>query len=63
MAVIDRAAIIRQKLEGLERYARLVISNTFTSETLTELKGNAKDLCDEVKDEADLVKLDIDEWT
>ncbi len=63
MAVIDRAAIIRQKLEGLERYAQLVTSNSFTEETLDELKTNAQSLCDEVKAEADLIKTDIGEWS
>jgi len=61
MAVEDRLRTLREKVDEIQRYARLVISNTFSPETLTELKGHAKDFCDEAKAELDLIKNDIDE--
>ena len=61
MAVEDRLGTVHQHTEGIRRYARLIISNTFTPETLAELKGNAKDLCDNAKAELDLIKNEIDE--
>lgn len=61
MAVEDRLGTVQQRIEGIRRYARLIISNSFTTETLAELKGNAKDLCDDTKAEVDLIKNDIDE--
>lgn len=61
MAVEDRLGKVHEQIEGIRRYARLIVSNSFTPDTLTELKGNAKDLCDSAKAELDLVKNDIDE--
>jgi len=61
MALEDRLGTVYQQIEGIRRYARLIISNSFTPDTLAELKGNAKDLSDSAKAELDLIKNDIDE--
>jgi len=60
MAVEDRLGTVAQQLEGTRRYIRLIIGNTFSPDTLTELKANAKDLCDAARAELDLIKDDID---
>lgn len=62
MAVDDRITAIQQKLEAVQRYNRLASSTTFSEGTLDELMDKAKALCDEVKDELDLIKTDIGEW-
>jgi len=61
MSVEDRLGIVQQQIERTRRYVRLVIGNTFSPDTLDELKNNAKDLCDDAKAELDLVKNEIDE--
>jgi len=63
MAVEDRIAVVQALLDGIKRYARLVQGNSFTEDTLSELKGNAKDVCNEAKSEIDSTKTDIDNWS
>lgn len=62
MAVLDRLVAVRAKLDEIARYTELVTRNSFTDDTLEELKGNAKSLCDEAKGELDLIKADIGNW-
>lgn len=63
MAIEDRISQVQALLGRLRRYTQLVISDGFTEETLDELKGNAKSICDEAKAEIDLIKIDIGNWT
>lgn len=63
MAVLDRILVMREKLDEVARYTQLVTTNSFTPETLDELKANAKSLCDEAKGELDFIKADIANWS
>jgi len=51
------------KLVGRVRvYDKLVTEDSLQSATVDDMKGNAKDLCDEIKTETDLIKNEIDKW-
>ena len=63
MAVEDRISQVLEQLERLRRYTRLVINDGFSDATLTELKTNAKTICDDIKAEVDQIKTDINGWT
>ena len=51
------------KLVGRVRvYDKLVTEDSLQSATVDDMKDNAKDLCDEIKTETDLIKNEIDNW-
>ncbi|MBA7681076.1 hypothetical protein ES703_89404 [subsurface metagenome] len=51
------------KLVGRVRvYDKLVTEDSLQSATVDDMKDNAKDLCDEIKTETDLIKNEIDKW-
>lgn len=52
------------KLVGKVRvFDKLVIEDSLEPATVEDIKGNAKDLCNEIKTEADLIKNEIDQWS
>jgi len=51
------------KLVGKIRvYDKLVTEDSLEPATVDDMKDNAKDLCDEIKTETDLIKNEIDKW-
>lgn len=44
-------------------YDKLVTENSLEPTTVDDMKGNAKDLCNVIKAEADLIKTEIDRWS
>lgn len=62
MAMDDRIEIVRQLLERVRNYNRLIVNDNFEVSTIDDMKGNAKDICDAIKDEVDLIKTEIDGW-
>lgn len=63
MAIENDIAQARALLDKIYQYERLVVGNTFQPDTIADMKGNAKDLCDEVKDKIDDIKTEIDNWS
>ncbi len=59
----DRIEQIKRLLERVSGYNRLIISDNFEGSTIDDMKGNAKDICDEAKDKIDEIKDEIDQWS
>lgn len=62
MAIDDRVEAIRQLLERIKTYNRLIVADNFEASTVDDMKGNAKDICDQAKAELDQIKAEIDQW-
>ena len=62
MSVAERIALIRSLLDKLHSYQRMIDGNSFENSTVTDIKGNAKSLCDQIKSEADSIKAEINLW-
>lgn len=63
MAIDDRIEQIKRLLEQIKEANRCVGVGSFLPSTIEDLKGHAKGLADEVKDEVDEIKSDIDQWS
>lgn len=63
MAIVNRIEQVRVLLERVRSYTHLVTSDNFEENSITDMKGNAKDACDQAKDEIDHIKDEIDEWS
>lgn len=62
MAIPARIGAIHLLLDLVTKYHELVEVNDFLEDTVVDLKENAKNTCDTIKDEIDLIKDEIDEW-
>lgn len=62
MSIGDRIGVVRGLLDRIIAYDHMVASDSFTPDTITDMKGNAKDICDAVKSETDNIKIEIDQW-
>jgi len=63
MAIKDRVDGAKRLLDKVSLYNRLVIENSLEQDTIDDMKGNAKDICDDVKAEIDNIKSEIDQWS
>lgn len=63
MAVEDRIIQVKHLLDRVSNYNRLVTSDSFEAATIADMKGNAKEICDQVKDEITQIKSEIDQWS
>ena len=62
-AIDDEIASMRIKLDRIHQYDSVIASDNFEPETVEDIKGNAKALCDEIKTEADIIKSSVDLWS
>ncbi len=62
MSIAERIARVRSLLDRLHSYEHLIEADNFESGTVDDMKGNAKNLCDEIKAEADSIKTEINQW-
>ena len=62
MSIAERIALVRSLLDRLHSYERLIDADNFEPNTVDDIKGNAKDLCDAIKIEADSIKTEINQW-
>ena len=62
MSIADRVAHVRALLDKLQSYEHMIDANGFTTATVDDMKGNAKNLCDVIKADADNIKTEIDQW-
>ena len=62
MAIEVRVERIRGQIDKIRRYNQLVVEDSLLPATIEDIQGNAKDLCNEIKAEADLIKTEIDQW-
>jgi len=60
--IISRFNTIKRKMEDVVFLADMIDKNNFEEATVHDMAGNAKDKCDLVKAEVDLIKGVIDEW-
>jgi len=63
MAIEDNIAQVRKRLDMISQYNNMVRNNNFEPDTITDMKGNAKDICDAAKSELDTIKDEIDNWS
>ncbi len=62
MTTKEKIAQIRSKLDMIASYQFMVDANNFEGDTITDMKGNTKDICDAIKDLVTGIKTDIDNW-
>lgn len=60
--IISRFNTIKRKMEDVVSLADMIEKNNFEPPTVQDMAGNAKALCDLVKNEVDAIKAVIDEW-
>lgn len=63
MGIDDRIEQVRTLLERVRSYHRLLLADNFEAATVTDMKSNAKAICDEAKAELDELKAEIDQWS
>jgi len=63
MSIEERVAEVRKSLDMIQQYERMVANNNFEPGTIADMKGNAKDICDVVKSEMDVIKSEINDWS
>jgi len=63
MTIGVRLERIRGLIDRIRRYNHLIAEDSLQPTTVDDMKGKAKDLCDEIRAEADLIKNDIDQWS
>jgi len=63
MMIGERIGRILDLLEKIRRYERVIAADNFEPATVADMKGNAKDFCDQAKAEIDQIKSEIDEWS
>lgn len=62
MAIEDRIETVKALLKKLSNYNRIVVENNFEPSTITDIKKNAKSLCDDIKTEVKEIKDEINNW-
>lgn len=63
MAIKDRVDGAKRLLDKVNLYNKLVTENSLEEDTIDDMKGNAKALCDDVKTEIGNIKSEIDQWS
>ncbi len=63
MAIDQRAREVSLLLDRINSYDRLILADNFEPNTVSDIKNNAKDICNQIKSEVDLIKGDIDGWS
>lgn len=63
MTLNDSIAQVRKKLDMISQYDNMVSNNDFEPDTVDDMKGNAKDICAEIKSVVDDIKTEIDNWS
>ena len=62
MAIEDRVERVKVLLDRIRVYNTLVHQNDFKPDTVGDMKGNAKEMCDEAKSEVDQIKVEVGQW-
>lgn len=63
MTIEIRLERIMRLVGKIRTYDKLVTEDSLEPATVNDMKGNAKDLCNGIKTEADLIKNEIDQWS
>lgn len=63
MGIDDRIEQTKRLLERVRGYNRLIVNDNFEAATISDMKGNAKDVCNQAKAELDEIKNEIDQWS
>lgn len=63
MMIGERIGRILNLLERIRRYERVITADNLEPATVDDMKGNAKDFCDQAKAEINQIKSEIDEWS
>ena len=59
----DKINTIKGMLDKIANYNRIIEADNFESDTVDDIRGNAKDIADEIKTEVDTIKVEIDLWS
>lgn len=63
MAIEDNIAQVRSKLDMISQYNNMILNNNFEPDTITDMKGNAKNICDGIETEVAAIKVEINNWS
>ncbi|MBA7654303.1 hypothetical protein ES703_62180 [subsurface metagenome] len=62
MSIESRIDGVNRLLQRIRDYKRMIEADSFEPATVEDMKGNAKAMCDQAKDELDEIKNEIDSW-
>ncbi len=62
MTTEERIAAIRSLLDRLHTYKHVIEDGSLEPNTIEDMKVQAKELCNQIKAEADAVKAEVDSW-
>lgn len=63
MAIEDNIAQVRKRLDMISQYDYMVLNNSFEPDTITDMKGNAISVVDEIETEVAAIKVEINNWS
>ncbi len=63
MNIEEYIAQVRSGLDRLSQYEHMIDANNFESDTVEDMKGNAEDICDQLKTIIDDIKAAVDQWS
>jgi len=63
MGINEEIEKIKTLLQRIHQYNTLIVFDNFESDTVSDMQGNAKNLCDVAKDCIDGIKAEIDNWS
>ena len=57
-----RITTVVSLLQRIQQYETIIETDDFEPATIDDMQSNAKDICNEVKAEVDLIKAEIGHW-
>ncbi len=63
MSIEENVAQVRSGLDRLSQYEHMIDADNFESDTVDDMKGNAKDICDQLKARINDIKDAVDQWS
>lgn len=63
MSIEGKIAEVRATLDRLHSYQRMINAGNFEQATVDDMRGNAKDLCDDVKSIINQIKAEVNQWS
>ena len=63
MTIQISIAKVRALLDRVAQYEHIVLDNNFEHDTITDMKGNARSICDEIRSDVNDIKNEINKWS
>lgn len=58
----SRIDAVKRLLDKILAYEQMIEADNFEPDTVEDMKGNAKGLCDAAKNEIGNIKTEVDQW-